>query len=66
MVDKIETTARRHGNGGLRIFVPAKLQHDSQNPIKPDDPIEISVDGKQMVIRKINQKQEHNRRVAIS
>lgn len=50
MVDRIQTNAMPHGNGGLRITIPSKLHHDSRNPIKPGDPIEISVDGKRMII----------------
>lgn len=50
MVKELITQAGKHGNGGMRILIPSKLHHDSQNPIKPGDRIKIEVDGERIVI----------------
>lgn len=53
MVKTITTTAGKTGHDGLTIYIPKNLSVDSMNPISPGDKIKITVDGKKMLIQKI-------------
>jgi antitoxin component of MazEF toxin-antitoxin module len=54
MVDTITDIVRKHGNGGMMIYIPLHLRIDSRNPLVIGQDITIAVDGERMIITPIN------------
>lgn len=45
-------TIYRHVKGKMYVYIPASVRDDSQFPFKPGEKVNVSIDGKKLIVEK--------------